>query len=91
MYNKQAIKKLRSQRDEICNGCLHAVGWCESHCGFSEAIDMAIEALKQPEIIHCCECSLYGKSLSGKYMCLVHCTYPQPNHYCADGIRKTDG
>lgn len=91
MDNKQAIKKLRSQRDEICNGCLHAVGWCESHCGFSEAIDMAIEALKQPEIIHCCECSSYGKSLSGKYMCLAHCTYPQPNHYCADGIRRTDG
>ena len=91
MDNKQAIKKLRSQRDEICNGCLHAVGWCESHCGFSEAIDMAIEALKQSEIIHCRECSSYGKSLSGKYMCLAHCTYPQPNYYCADGIRRTDG
>ena len=62
----------------------------EGNC-YGEALQMAIDALKQPEIIHCCECSSYGKSLSGKYMCLAHCTYPQPNHYCADGIRRTDG
>jgi len=46
MTREEAIKKLKSQRNVTCNGCLHAVGWCESHCGFSEAIDMAIEALK---------------------------------------------
>ncbi len=49
MTREEAIKKLKSQRNVTCNGCLHAVGWCESHCKFSEAIDMAIEALKQPE------------------------------------------
>ena len=49
MTREEAIKKLKSQRNVTCNGCLHAVGWCESHCKLSEAIDMAIEALKQPE------------------------------------------
>ena len=62
----------------------------EGNC-YGKALQMAIDALKQPEIVHCCECLSYGKSLSGKYMCLAHCTYPQPNHYCAEGIRKTDG
>lgn len=57
---------------------------------YDTALHMAIEALKQPEIIHCCECSSYGKSLSGKYMCLKHCTYPQTNYYCADGTRRVD-
>ena len=47
MTREEAIIKLKSKQDEVCNDCLHAVGWCESHCEFSEVIDMAIKALKQ--------------------------------------------
>lgn len=80
MNKEQAIEKLNDIRCHV-----------KETSAEEQALVMAIDALKQPEIIHCCECSSYGKSLSGKYMCLAHCTYPQPNHYCADGIRRTDG
>ncbi len=100
MDNKQAIKKLRSQRDEICNGCLHAVGWCESHCGFSEAINMAIEALKQPEIVRCKDCvkhnQSYGNNGAIDSCPLVLYRGKAQGHefdyqYCAFAERRTDG
>lgn len=79
MTREEAITKLKSQRDEICNGCLHAVGWCESHCGFSEAIDMAIKALKQPEIVQCKDCDLND----GTCYCDFHYRNVKPNDYCS--------
>lgn len=70
---------------------------CKDTSHFETASDLmlVIKSIKdlpsvQPDIIYCCECLSYGKSLSGKYLCLKHCTYPQPNHYCADAERRTD-
>lgn len=48
MTLEEAIIKLENKRDELCNDCIHIVGWCDNHCGFSEAIDIVIEALRQP-------------------------------------------
>lgn len=48
MTKEETIIKLKSKRDEVCNNCLHIVGWCETHCRFSEAINIAVEAPEWP-------------------------------------------
>ena len=86
MKREEAIEKLRSQRDGICNGCLHAVGWCENHCGFSEVIDMAIEALRQPEIVRCKDCANRNTprcSMEWDDIC-----WAEDDDYCSDADRR---
>lgn len=82
MTREEAIKKLKSQRNVTCNGCLHAVGWCESHCKFSEAIDMAIEALKQQEIIRCSDCEYCTEASL--------LSTPKPVNWCTQWVMKTE-
>lgn len=77
MTKEEAITKLKSQRNVTCNGCLHAVGWCESHCKFSEAIDMAIEALKAEGTIS----DMISKTETIKRLYnAVETTYPSTDH-----------
>lgn len=79
MTREEAIKKLKSQRNVTCNGCLHAVGWCESHCKFSEAIDMAIEALKQPE--PCGDVVSRQAAIDTLQKCRKHCIDPFDSYH----------
>ena len=79
MTREEAIEKLKSQRNVTCNGCLHAVGWCESHCKLSEAIDMAIEALKQQE--PCGDVVSRQAAIDALQKCRKHCIDPFDSYH----------
>lgn len=79
MTREEAIKKLKSQQNVVCNDCLHAVGWCESHCKFSEAIDMAIEVLKQPE--PCGDVVSRQAAIDALQKCRKHCIDPFDSYH----------
>ena len=51
MTREEAIHKISGHKSTVCLGCMHPqeVGWCENHCKIKEALDMAIEALEEPE------------------------------------------
>ena len=53
---------------------------------YQEAYRMAIEALKQPEIVRCNDCKHWDKSDFG-WFCPYHHD-AKPDWYCADGERK---
>ena len=72
MTKEEAITKLKSKRDEVCNDCLHAVGWCETHCGFSEAINIAIEALRHPASSNTID---RQEAMAALQKCRKHCIY----------------
>ena len=52
METQEAIELLEQRKNLICHDCVHPamVGWCENHCKLPKAFDMAIDALKAPEV-----------------------------------------
>ena len=83
MDNRQAIELLKHLAWDKDN---------EGNC-YGEALQMAIDTLKQPEIVHCCECvymHVEGKKVRFNRCKLDHNSVQPDNWYCADGIRRTD-
>ena len=78
MTKEEAITKLKSKRDEVCNDCLHAVGWCETHCGFSEAINIAIEALRHPASSNTID---RQEAIAALQKCRKHCIDPFDSYH----------
>lgn len=74
MTREEAIKILEGLMVPICA---------------EEAFDMAIEALKQPEIIYCHECIHYNAG----FECLKegYGIEYSPNYFCADAKRREEG
>lgn len=54
------------------------------------AIDMAIEALKQPEIIRCKDCQFYAISRQGKSWCKSSTRHIKPEDFCSRGWRREE-
>lgn len=84
MDNKQAIELLEHLAWDKDN---------EGNC-YGEALQMAIDTLKQPEIITCGEC-IYrcvvgGKNLRFNRCALDHNSIQSDDWYCADAERRTD-
>lgn len=50
-----------------------------------EVIDMAIEALQQPEIIRCKDCQFYAISRQGKSWCKSSTRHIKPEDFCSSG------
>lgn len=48
MTNEEAIGLLKRQKIALCYDCMHpqTANWCEDHCLYPEAFDMAISALE---------------------------------------------
>lgn len=94
MTFEEAAEKLKRERDGVCRGCMHPsmLGWCENHCKLPEAFDMAIEALKQPEIIRCGECKY--REIRGVEGFCDHITGEEimirKTDYCKWAERRTD-
>ena len=68
----------------------------EGNC-YGEALQTAIDALRQPEIVHCKDCVNYHDTIDketgcllGIYMCDLFEDEPPADWYCADGIRRVD-
>lgn len=55
----------------------------------ADALNMAIKALEQPEIIRCKDCKHRGEKpiADGRYWCEIHDTFM---YYCSDAERRTD-
>lgn len=60
----------------------------------AQAIDEAIKALEQPEIVRCKDCKWYTKSdpqhPDCDYCLRIICGAIPPDFYCADGERRDD-
>ena len=79
MTREEAIRRIKQHRD------IHKL--YESRAiKISEALDMAIKALKQPEIIHCGECRFND----GTAYCVFHFRDVKGNEYCAWAERRSD-
>ena len=68
----------------------------EAHNGLAkEAKLMAIDALKQPDIIRCKDCIYFMKSAPGhpdtEWCQRLICGTVNPEFFCADGRRKEKG
>ena len=81
MTREEAIKSLASMRS------MDVVSWVASDMR-KEAMRMAIEALKQPEILHCKDCK-FNQNEDGTTACDFHnfwCAYD--DGYCNFGQRR---
>lgn len=54
------------------------------------AVDMAIAALKQPEIIRCKDCQFYAISRQGKSWCKSSTRHIKPEDFCSRGWRREE-
>lgn len=52
-----------------------------------EALETAIEALKQPEIRYCEDCMYYGRDIGHCYM---HGMTTDPGDYCSYSVRRRE-
>lgn len=83
MTREVAIETLKANYPDACFGQLR------------DAVDTAISALKQPEIIHCKECENWDMSWGIDYAPNYHyCHLVDSIHrgdfYCADAERRTN-
>lgn len=78
MSRDEAIEILKANYPDACYGQLR------------DAVDMAISALEQPEIIRCKECR-WGREACGNIECSVDSNIPPEYHgyewYCPNGER----
>lgn len=63
--------------------------------GFFEAYQMAIESLKQPEVIRCKDCKYWGGTMHFAYGNYNECTrfkaqLTKPEDYCSYAERSTE-
>ena len=74
----------------LCNECDSSFPYNCAVC--AEAFLMAMEALKQPEIVRCKDCihyRYYGLSVETVSECTIdHCENPDADWFCADGKRE---
>lgn len=75
-------------RDEAA-AILHELWSCDYHYCLSTndamAVDMAIEALEQPEIRYCKDCMYYDRDTGH---CDMHTMMTDPDDYCSYSVRR---
>lgn len=79
MTSSEAIETLQANYPDSCYGLLR------------DAVDTAISALQQPEIIRCKDCKRWMREyldINGKHGCNVMREYTAPNDYCYKAERK---
>ena len=74
----------------LCNECdSNSFPYTCVECG--DAFLLAMEALKQPEVVRCKDC-IFGEQINDRYICTNagHCQSKsnKPDWFCADGERK---
>ena len=69
------------------------VGSSYVDCVDIEALRVAIEALEQPEIIHCRDCEKYGTKFCAMDIWTDQVTIrrAKPNDFCSKAERREDG
>ncbi len=83
-------------REEAIANIKHAVSWAKENddrwCDSVEvgSLEMAIEALKQPEIIRCKDCQFYAISRQGKSWCKSSTRHIKPEDFCSRGWRREE-
>lgn len=77
MKREEAIKILQPIGEQYCQ--IANITLAPRMDEIVEAIDMAIEALKQPEIVQCKDCDLND----GTCYCNFHYRDVKPNDYCS--------
>lgn len=55
-----------------------------------ECADLAIDALKQPEIIRCKDCQFFAISRQGKSWCKSSTRHIKPEDFCSRGWRREE-
>ena len=80
MTREEAIKDIKDNIKPVVGG---------------KSLDMAISALRQPDVIYCKDCKFYtAYDYTGKLMCKrigKGMILPKPEDYCSYAERITDG
>lgn len=84
MTRKEAIENIRKHFDYMQE-------WITP----KEVLKVALEALKQPEIVRCNDCKKYGDNKKCPIEALINSDSKQffafdENWFCADGVKKDD-
>ena len=86
MTKKEAIARIKDHMS------VHKI-YEERAVKITEALNMAISALEQPEIVRCEDCR-WGRKVCGNIECFVDSNIPTEYHsyewFCPNGERRTD-
>ena len=83
MTREEAIKKLTRLKNEFLEEYI-------DFNGTTDAYNMAIEALKQPEIIKCKDCCFYAISKEKRSWCKDMLRRIQPEDFCSHAKRREE-
>ena len=89
MDRKEAIERLFYLKSKAENALINSNSYCDwlinDVKGTINAFSMAIEALQEPEIVHCKDCRHWDKEI-------MYCNHTgmqiEPDGYCVYGERK---
>lgn len=84
MNREEAIYELNGIRQFMCEDAKNALGIYLNEKAINETLDMAIEALKEPEIVRCGECKWQGTAICPVWEGAITEDYM----WCWEGERK---